>query len=257
MTVLLIALMLVQSATGLLLPHFYRDVTWIAATWYGNDWFTLVVAVPLLSYARIRRARSRPALLLTLGVAGYAIYNYAFYVFGAALNAFFPIYLAGVALGTAVLAEHVLVLDLPRLAGSFSAATPVRLVGGYLVFVAAGLGFTWGAMWVAFAFAGFPTPIDSGVFKVVAALDLLLMIPALSFGGILLWRRRPWGYVIASIAAIQGAMYLAVLTINSAVAVNRSLVPPPGELLLWTPLVVLTTGVAAVLLRCSGARGHG
>ena len=42
------------------------------------------------------------ALLLWLGTLAYAVYNYAYYLFGAALNAFFPLYVA--ALITAALA---------------------------------------------------------------------------------------------------------------------------------------------------------
>ena len=48
---LLLVLMLVQSLLGLLLSDQYRDVEWIKVTWYGNDWITLVAAVPLLSLA--------------------------------------------------------------------------------------------------------------------------------------------------------------------------------------------------------------
>ena len=42
-------LMLVQSALGLLFREQYRDVEWIAATWFGNDWATLAIALPLLA----------------------------------------------------------------------------------------------------------------------------------------------------------------------------------------------------------------
>jgi hypothetical protein len=76
-------------------PAQYRDVEWIRATWYGNDWVTLAVAVPLMLIGRVRaRAGSARGLLLWLGVMGYAAYNYAFYLFGAALNVFFPLYVA-------------------------------------------------------------------------------------------------------------------------------------------------------------------
>lgn len=44
----LAVLMVVQSSLGLLFQRQYRDVEWIKATWFGNDWVTLVVAVPLL-----------------------------------------------------------------------------------------------------------------------------------------------------------------------------------------------------------------
>jgi hypothetical protein len=94
-----------------------------------------------------------------------------------------------------------------------------------------GLAIVWLGLWGAYAFAGRPTPIEPEAFKVVAALDLSLMVPALGIGGVLLWRRRPWGYVIATIAAIQGALYLLVLSIGSAIAIRRGLAVAPGELL--------------------------
>jgi hypothetical protein len=40
--------MAAQALMGLTAPEQYRDVEWIKATWVGNDWLTLVVAVPLL-----------------------------------------------------------------------------------------------------------------------------------------------------------------------------------------------------------------
>jgi hypothetical protein len=36
----LVLLMLTQSMTGLLLPGQDRDIEWIEATWFGNDWVT-------------------------------------------------------------------------------------------------------------------------------------------------------------------------------------------------------------------------
>jgi hypothetical protein len=44
----LAALMVVQSVLGLVFPGEYRDVEWIRATWFGNDWVTLAVGAPLL-----------------------------------------------------------------------------------------------------------------------------------------------------------------------------------------------------------------
>src|SRR2546421_454355 len=79
-------------------------------------------------------------------------------------------------------------IDPPAVAAQFRAATPVRVVGGYLVFVAAGLGGVWLLMWAAYVFGGRPTPVEPQAFKIIAALDLSLMVPALGAGGVLLWR---------------------------------------------------------------------
>jgi hypothetical protein len=103
-------------------------------------------------------------------------------------------------------------------------------------------------MWGAYAFASRPTPVEPEAFKLVAALDLSLIVPALIVGGALLWRRRPWGYVIAAIASIQSALYLLVLAVNSLVAIHRGLVKAPGELPIWLPLTMFMTFSALVLL---------
>jgi len=254
---LLLVLMLVQSLLGLLLSDQYRDVEWIKVTWYGNDWITLVAAVPLLSLALLHTGgESIRARLLVLGMAGYAVYNYAFYLFGAALNVFFPLYVVSFLLGILTLGRFLSHLDVTVVADSFRRAAPVRLVGGYLVFVAVGLAVVWLGMWGAYAFAGRPTPIEPEAFKIVAALDLTLMVPALAVGGVLLWRRRSWGYVIATIAATQGALYLLVLSVNSAIAIQHGLVSGPGELLIWGPLTISTTIAAVVLFRSASGTSN-
>ena len=90
------------------------------------------------------------------------------------------------------------------------------------------LGGVWLGMWAAYAFAGRPTPVESEAFKLVAALDMSMMVMALVVGGVLLWRKRPWGNVIAAIAGIQGALSLMVLSVNSLVAIERGPVKAPA-----------------------------
>jgi hypothetical protein len=248
-TAALIVLMVVQTVLGLLFPERYRDAEWIKATWFGNDWVTLVVAVPLLIVAVLMAQRgSVRGRLVWLGLVGYAVYNYAFYVFGAALNAFFLLYVVAFVLSAVTLILSLSRLNVAQVAASFRRTTPVRVIGGYLAFVGFGLASVWMTMWAAYAFAGQPTPVEPEAFKLVAALDMSLMVPALTFGGVLLWRRRTWGYVIAAIASIQASLYLLVLSVNSVVAVHRGLAKSPGQTPIWGTLAVLTTAVTLLLL---------
>ena len=57
----------------------------------------------------------------------------------------------------------------------------------------------------------------------------------------------PWGYVIAAIAATQGAPYLFVLSVNSLVAIQRGIANPPGELPIWWTLTIFTAAVAILV----------
>ena len=103
-------------------------------------------------------------------------------------------------------------------------------------------------MWAAYVFAGRTTPVEPEAFKLVAALDLSLMVPALMTGGVLVWKRRPWGFVIATITSIQAALYLLVLSINTVVLIQRGIARAPGELPIWGPLTLFTAAVALLLL---------
>ena len=245
LSTVLLAVMLIQALTGLAFQAAYRDVEWIRTTWFGNDWVTLVVAAPLLLIGLRRTAvGSVQGLLLWLGLIGFALYNYAFYLFGAALNAFLPVYVVAVVLAATVLILALSQIDAIRFAHSVRPTAPVRLLGGSLVFIAVGLASAWIAMWAAYVFAGRPTPVEPEAFKLVAALDLSLMVPALGIGGVLLWRRRPWGLVISAIASVQAALYLLVLSVNSVVSIHRGLTNAPGELPIWGTLTLIMGTVA-------------
>ena len=255
LTMVVAGLMLAQSALGLVFRERYLDVEWIATTWLGNDWVTLTVALPLLVAGLAWASRgSIRALLLWLGILAYALYNYAYYLFGAALNVFFPLYLAAeiaAALAMILAASSISPLDL---ASSFSRKTPVLVIGGYFAFVGIALACTWFALWAAHVFAGRPTPVEPDAFKIVAALDTVLMAPALAIGGLLLSQRIAWGYVISAAAGIQASLYLTVLSINSIIFVVRGLASPPGEIPLWSSLAATTSAATLLLLSHAGRR---
>jgi len=252
----LLAVMGAQAALGLTFQAQYRDVAWIKATWFGNDWVTLLAAVPLLAVALVlARHGSIRGLLLWLGMLGYVAYNYAYYLFGAALNIFFGLYIVAFVLSFVILILALSRLDVAIVAASFKAGTPVRVIGGYLGFVGTGLATVWLILWAAYAFAGRPTPVEPETFKLVAALDLSIMVPLLTCGGALLWRRNPWGYVVAEIGGVQASLYLVVLAVNSCVAIRRGLMQAPGELPLWGTLALFTTAATILLLaNASGQR---
>jgi hypothetical protein len=247
--------MAAQSALGLTFSGQYRDAAWITATWFGNDLITLVVAVPALAAAvALSQRGSIRGHLAWCGLLAYATYNYAFYLVGAALNVFFPMYAASF-----VLAASALILAFARGPGSGHArggpapSRMARAIAGFLILVGCGLSVVWLGLWALYVFAGLPTPIEPEAFKVVAALDLSLMVPALIAGGVLLWRGNPWGRLVATMTSVQAALYLLVLTVNSVVAISRGLAKFPGELPIWGPLAIGAALAAASLLVSAGS----
>jgi hypothetical protein len=177
----------------------------------------------------------------------YSTYNYAYYLFGAALNVFFAIYVCAVLLSIVSLVVSINDLDTTRFARQTRPAAPAGMIGAYFVAVGASLTAVWLAMWAAYVFAGRPTPIEPEAFKLVAALDLVLMAPSLTAGGVWLRRRNPRGYIVASIAAVQASLYLVILSVNSALFLYLGLADPPGELPLWGTLALATSAMTLVL----------
>lgn len=245
----LVLLMTVQSVAGLGFPDLYRDTGYVRETWFGNDLVTLALGVPLLCVGLIlERGGYVLGRLIWLGALGYGVYNFAFYLFGAALNAFFPFYIALFLLFAVTLGLALAGTDAAQAASRLKPKAPLMFIGGYLVFVAFGLTIVWLIMWAAYIFAGKPTPGDPEAFKLVAALDLTMMVPALATGGILLLRRRPLGVVIAALAGVQGSLYLSVLALNGALFIQRGLAEAPGELPVWGTLALATSLVTVVFL---------
>jgi hypothetical protein len=252
LSMLIAGLAAFQAAASLLWPAVYRDNDLIRAAWRGNDFITLLVAVPLLvgALALARRGSAR-ALLLWAGLLDYMLYNYAFYLFGAAFNRHFLVYTALVVLSVFALIGLLVRLDVPGLAQQVGARTPVRLISGYMLLVAVALGGLWTAMSLGFVFTGqIPGPVVSSghVTAIVFALDLTMVVPPMALGAIWLWQRQPWGYVLAAGLGIKGAVYMLAL---SAATVSAMLAGIPGvgaELPIWAGVGLGALASAYLLL---------
>ncbi|MFP4644960.1 MAG: hypothetical protein ACLFM0_11445 [Spirochaetales bacterium] len=146
-----------------------------------------------------------------LGSLQFAFYNYAFYLFGAALNVFFLLYLALVVLSGIALIAGLLALDVSVVGESFVPRTPVRPIAAYMFVWAAVLAAAWIVQSLVFAFTGAVPEIGEDPFRVIAALDLLFVVTPVTFGAVWLWKRRGWGFVIAIVMNVKGAMYAGML----------------------------------------------
>ncbi len=242
-------LMLAQSATGMLLPGLYRDQGFALDAWRVNDPVTLFVAVSVLfvSLALARRG-SAGGFLVLLGAVQYAFYNYAFYLFGAALNVHFLLYVASFVASAIALIAGLTALDASAIGRSFSAATPVRLVAGYMGVWSALLGVAWVGQSLAFAITGTMPELGDEPFRLIAALDLSFVVAPVAIGAVWLWARGGWGFVIAVILNVKGAIYAGLLALGSLAAGPVAAGGGDGLLGLWTFFVVGSLASLVLLL---------
>lgn len=249
---LIAVLMLVQAGAGLAWPGLYRDNLFVATASRGNDLVTLVVALPLLLLALVlaRRGSAR-AHLVWLGMLDYALYNYAFYLFGTAFNRLFLLYVALFALSLYTLLIALANVDVAAIRPAFPESLPNRWISGYMLFVALGLSSVYLAQSVGFIVTGDLPPIvvlSGHPTNIVFALDLSLVVPVLALGAWLLWRRHPWGYVLAIIANVKGAVYMLVLCVNTVWAFQAGAVESTAELGLWGPIGLASLIASLVLV---------
>lgn len=259
LSILIAILAAFVSAGGLLLDGLYRDNAFVKTTWLGNDAITLFLAVPIFISAMIVSNRgSLKAKLIWMGALDYMLYNYAFYLFGAAFNWFFLLYAALLALSIFALIFGLIKLDVNGISQQMRKEAPVKWIGGYFLFVASGLGLVYLIQSIGFiatgnlpaivTMSGHPT-------NVVFALDLTLLIPWLILGALWLMKRQPWGYVIAGILNVKGPLYTLVLAVNSILVVNAG-ISQTSELPLWGTLTALGL-IASVLFYVNIKPGNG
>ena len=236
------------SIGGLLSPALYvRETSSWSLQAIAQDWFDLVIAVPLLlATALWARAGSRRGLLVLAGVLLFAVYTLIIYAFAVHLNAFFLIYCT--ALGVAVFALISVAQILSRSVPTRT--SPQRVTGAYLI----GIGVAFGALWlgqlVPAAITGqVPTELaETGLpTNPIHVIDLSFILPLHVIVGVMLLRRRPVGLVLAPVLLGFGAVMSASI----------------GFLVLFAsgalPLVIAMAAISAVaigllvrLLRATG-----
>lgn len=230
----------------------YRyDTVSFAAQGIAQDVVTLAIAIPLLMMSMwlARRGGVRGKLLLA-GTLGYFLYTYASYAFGAAYNPLFLVYVALFSLSLFGFVLAIMSVDLTTLPNHFSERLPRRSVSVFLYVLGAFLLLAWLGRIVPPLLANVPPEgIESYTTLIIQALDLGLVIPVALLAGLLLWRKRPWGYLLASVVLVKGlTLSLAV----SAMVVNMmraGVTVSVVEAVVFPTVALLDLGLTVALLR--------
>jgi hypothetical protein len=249
-----VVLIIAAAAAGLLIGGLYEDDASVVAMLRGYDLIALVVVAPVLGATLLPAMRTRPrAQLLWVGMLAYSVYNYALYLFGTQYNSVFLLHIAVFTVSVYALALALTHLDVPGLARRIAERTPVRTVSAILALLAVALGTMWVAASIRFvATDQLPEETSKLVVPFVItrlghALDLSLLIPAYLFGAVLLWRRKAWGYTLATMLLVAGVVHqigymTAVLFQANADIPGASAFDP------FEPVIALAYLAAVVLL---------
>lgn len=190
------------------------DSVSVAAQGIAQDAVTMILGVPLLiiSLYLSRKGLLKGKLLLA-GTLGYFLYTYASYSFLLMYNPLFLIYVMIMSASFFAFTMAIMSFDLENLGSYFSPELPVKFIGSFLIFMAAVVGLMWTGMIIPPLINDtVPLELEHYTTLVIQALDLGFVVPTAILSGVLLIRRKPFGYLLASVIIIKEITLLTAIT---------------------------------------------
>jgi len=194
-----------------LYQHMSSDV---AIQGIAQDFVTLLIAIPFLMVALYRyRNGSLMGKYMLAGVLNYFFLTYLFYMNMAMYNSMFLVYVALTGLSFFAFVFTLLSFETDRLPVIFKKTTPVKFIGGFLIFNAISIALLWLGVIV-------PPLLDKTIVPLavqhyttltVQAFDLSLFLPISFVAGLLLIRRNKFGYLMAPVYLVFLSLLMTAL----------------------------------------------
>ncbi|HET9571185.1 MAG TPA: hypothetical protein VFP20_07255 [Bacteroidales bacterium] len=174
----------------------------VAIQGIAQDYVTLFLALPILLLALIwARKGSLRSLLFLSGVTGYIFLTYLFYMNMAMYNALFLVYVSLTGLSFFSLILTLLSINKEQLSTAFHPKTPIKFIGGFLIFNAICIALLWLSIIVPPLLDKtiVPLSVEHYTTLTVQAFDLSLFLPVSFVAGFLLIKKQKFGYLIAPV----------------------------------------------------------
>ena len=195
---------------------FQFDNTYKAIGFRSFDWVSLVVVMPLfiLGIYRYRRGQFKGQLLLA-ALFTYLAYIYAIGVMGNAFNSMFLVWTALFSTGLFGLVLTLSGIDIAALPKKLAANFPRKSLAVYIIVVGIILLLQYLSEVISAYITGKPpVSLDHYTTLELASLELGIMIPLHLAAGVLLWKMRVWGYLMAILLAFTAGMVFIGLSVS-------------------------------------------
>jgi len=200
LTILIGGLVLIVAGTGVLVPGFYEGIVdpRYATGTITTDLISLI-CVPLLMVSLIwSRRNSLVARLIWVALIIYIGYAYAVYAFDRLYTVFFPIYMVLFGMSCFVAVSILTRFDVTQLAENAKDMRLRRVTAIFVMFT----GLILYIIELPIILSRIPDGTQAGGTPFMV-LDMAVVAPVAILTGIWLWRRHPWGAVLAAIFLIK------------------------------------------------------
>lgn len=191
-----------------------NDSMSVATQGIAQDKVTLVLGIPLLiiSLCLALKGSLKGKLLLT-GTLGYFLYTYVSYVFLWMYNPMFIVYVVLMSASFFAFTLSMMSVDINNISSAFNKKLPVKFLGGFQIFFAVALCLLWmGKILPTIASQTVPVGLEHYTTLVIQGMDLGFIVPIALLSGVLLMKRKPFGYFLSSVIIMKGFTMGAALT---------------------------------------------
>lgn len=210
---------------------------------------TLCIGIPILLISLfLARKGSIKGRLLLGGALGYFLITYMMYTFIAMYNRLFLVYVALMSASFFAFILTLLAFDVEKMSSYFTNKLPVRYAGGYLMFSTLMIGFLWLARVIPTLIgSSIPLEVEHGTTLTVQAFDLAFFLPGIFLSGLLLIKKKPFGYMLAPIATVTNALIMAAL-LSKGISMNLAGIEGTLPMIIMTSLFGLIAIVSLFLI---------
>lgn len=228
-----------------------NDSVSVVAQGKAADLVTLLLAVPILAVSTIYALKgSLKARLLLTGTLGYFLYTYMSYSFLWNYNPLFIVYVILMSISMFAFILSLMSFDLGKVPSMFKDKLPIKFLAGFQFFIAIMLGLLWVGKLIPSIFSGaIPIGLEHYTTLVIQGMDLGFIVPIAVISGVLLLKRKPFGYLFTSIIIIKA---ITMLTSITAMIINSYLsgvVVNPIEVIIFSAFNILAIVAFIILIR--------
>lgn len=242
----------VAGAATFFVPGVLRGTAVMNGSARGTALVVLCLAAPVVVASMLVAGRgSALALVVWLGAIAYLLYNSVLFLLATPFNSLFLLYAAMFALGVWSAAVVLHTVDVDAFAARFAPTLPALMIATYLGIVAGLNALAWLARVVPALFTSGDPEFLAGTgltTNPIYAQDLAFWVPLTAVAAVLLWRRRPWGLVLAGALLTMGVIEAIGVAVDQAFGHAADPASPVASATMVPAFLVLAVIELAVLV---------
>ncbi|MEK4040691.1 hypothetical protein [Paenibacillus odorifer] len=228
-----------------------HDSVSAAAQAKAQDGVTLFLAIPLLLSSLIMTIKgSIKGRMLLTGTLGYFLYTYASYSFLTMYNSLFLVYVLLFSLSFFAFILALFSFDKESIHTYFKNSLPSKGIGFSLMVIAFMILFLWLGKILNSLLGGIPPQgLEHYSTLVIQVLDLAILVPLAIVTGIMVIRRQPFGYLLATVVVFKGVTLLLAITAMLAAMIYSGVAVSIAECVIFPTMALAIAACMVILLK--------